>query len=31
MTVADIEATIDDYVRAAELAKEAGYDGVEVR
>jgi 2,4-dienoyl-CoA reductase (NADPH2) len=30
MTAADVEATIDDYVRAAELAKEAGYDGVEV-
>ncbi|WP_338674859.1 NADPH-dependent 2,4-dienoyl-CoA reductase [Streptomyces sp. SCSIO 30461] len=27
---ADVERTIDDYVRAAELAKSAGYDGVEI-
>ena len=26
----EIEATIDDFVRAASLAQEAGYDGVEV-
>ena len=26
----DIEATIDDFVRCASLAEEAGYDGVEV-
>ena len=30
MSDADIRATIDDYVRAAQLAHEAGYDGVEV-
>ncbi|MGW0866481.1 FAD-dependent oxidoreductase [Streptomyces sp. NPDC002611] len=27
---ADIERTIDDYVRAARLARHAGYDGVEI-
>ncbi|MBV2352957.1 NADPH-dependent 2,4-dienoyl-CoA reductase [Streptomyces sp. J2-1] len=27
---ADIERTIDDYVRAAHLARRAGYDGVEI-
>ncbi|MET8472327.1 NADPH-dependent 2,4-dienoyl-CoA reductase [Streptomyces sp. NPDC006422] len=27
---ADVERTIEDYARAAELAKAAGYDGVEV-
>ncbi|MFD7611588.1 FAD-dependent oxidoreductase [Streptomyces sp. NPDC059828] len=27
---ADVERTVDDYVRAAELAKSAGYDGVEI-
>ncbi|SJN08011.1 2,4-dienoyl-CoA reductase [NADPH] [Leucobacter sp. 7(1)] len=26
----DIERTIDDYVRTAQLAREAGYDGVEI-
>src|SRR5688572_5775835 len=30
MTVAEIEQTIDDFARAAALAAEAGYDGVEV-
>lgn len=30
MSVDDIERTIDDYVRCAELARDAGYDGVEV-
>jgi 2,4-dienoyl-CoA reductase (NADPH2) len=30
MTAAEIEATIDDFARAAALAREAGYDGVEV-
>ncbi|MEE4276854.1 MAG: NADPH-dependent 2,4-dienoyl-CoA reductase [Halieaceae bacterium] len=30
MTAADIEATICDFVRCAERAREAGYDGVEV-
>jgi 2,4-dienoyl-CoA reductase (NADPH2) len=30
MTPEDIERTIDDYVRCAELARAAGYDGVEV-
>ncbi|MGE4218346.1 MAG: FAD-dependent oxidoreductase [Alphaproteobacteria bacterium] len=30
MTAEDIERTLDDYARAAVLAREAGYDGVEV-
>ena len=30
MTGAEIEATIDDFARAAELARDAGYDGVEL-
>jgi 2,4-dienoyl-CoA reductase (NADPH2) len=30
MTRAEIEATIDDFARAAVLAREAGYDGVEI-
>jgi 2,4-dienoyl-CoA reductase (NADPH2) len=30
MTVADIENTIDDFARCAALAKDAGYDGVEI-
>jgi 2,4-dienoyl-CoA reductase (NADPH2) len=30
LTGAEIEQTIEDYVRCAELAAEAGYDGVEV-
>ena len=30
MTPAQIEQTIDDFARAAALAREAGYDGVEV-
>ena len=30
MTPAEIEQTIDDFVRAATLAREAGYDGVEL-
>jgi 2,4-dienoyl-CoA reductase (NADPH2) len=30
MTVADIERTIEDFARCAALAREAGYDGVEV-
>lgn len=30
MSVADIERTLDDYARAAKLAQEVGYDGVEV-
>ncbi|MFJ7151445.1 FAD-dependent oxidoreductase [Streptomyces sp. NPDC100445] len=30
LTDADIERTIGDYVRAARLAREAGYDGVEI-
>lgn len=30
LTVPEIERTIDDFVRCAELASEAGYDGVEV-
>jgi 2,4-dienoyl-CoA reductase (NADPH2) len=30
MTAEDIERTVADYVRTAELAAEAGYDGVEV-
>ncbi|SEC12411.1 2,4-dienoyl-CoA reductase [Streptomyces misionensis] len=30
LSEADIERTIDDYVRAARLARHAGYDGVEI-
>jgi 2,4-dienoyl-CoA reductase (NADPH2) len=30
MSEADIERTIEDFVRCAELSREAGYDGVEV-
>lgn len=30
MTDADVRQTIDDFINAAELAKAAGYDGVEV-
>nr|ART40256.1 K395 [uncultured bacterium] len=30
MTEADIERTIDDFARCAALAREAGYDGVEI-
>ncbi len=30
MTVEDIERTIDDFARCAALAKEGGYDGVEI-
>ncbi len=30
LSAADIERTIDDYVRCATLAREAGYDGVEI-
>ncbi|MGD8810204.1 MAG: FAD-dependent oxidoreductase, partial [Gammaproteobacteria bacterium] len=30
LTAADIERTIEDYARCAALAREAGYDGVEV-
>ncbi|MFF5427875.1 MULTISPECIES: FAD-dependent oxidoreductase [unclassified Streptomyces] len=30
LTDAEVEQTIEDYVRCAELAREAGYDGVEV-
>ncbi len=30
MTDADIERTVDDYVRTARLARAAGYDGVEI-
>ncbi|MGE0809540.1 MAG: FAD-dependent oxidoreductase [Immundisolibacter sp.] len=30
MTEADIERTVDDYARCAALAREAGYDGVEI-
>ncbi|GAA2931463.1 NADPH-dependent 2,4-dienoyl-CoA reductase [Streptomyces enissocaesilis] len=30
LTGAEVEQTIEDFVRAAELAKSAGYDGVEI-
>jgi len=30
LTAADIERTIEDYARCAELAREAGYDGAEI-
>ncbi|MFF8289509.1 FAD-dependent oxidoreductase [Streptomyces sp. NPDC016309] len=30
LTDAEVERTIEDYVRAAELARSAGYDGVEI-
>ena len=30
MTEADIWRTIDDYATTAALAREAGYDGVEI-
>jgi 2,4-dienoyl-CoA reductase (NADPH2) len=30
LTDAEVEETIDDFVRAAQLAKSAGYDGVEI-
>ncbi|MET9802256.1 NADPH-dependent 2,4-dienoyl-CoA reductase [Streptomyces sp. NPDC006368] len=30
LTDAEVEQTIEDYVRAAELARSAGYDGVEI-
>ncbi|MFD9219651.1 FAD-dependent oxidoreductase [Streptomyces sp. NPDC060064] len=30
LTDAEVEETIEDFVRAAELAKSAGYDGVEI-
>ncbi|WP_055630732.1 NADPH-dependent 2,4-dienoyl-CoA reductase [Streptomyces hirsutus] len=30
LTDADIERTIDDYIRTARLARQAGYDGVEI-
>ncbi|WP_327426555.1 NADPH-dependent 2,4-dienoyl-CoA reductase [Streptomyces sp. NBC_01236] len=30
LTDAEVEQTIDDYARAARLAKQAGYDGVEI-
>ncbi|MFB7608125.1 oxidoreductase [Streptomyces gardneri] len=30
LTDAEVEQTVEDYARCAELAKEAGYDGVEV-
>ncbi|OKK03622.1 2,4-dienoyl-CoA reductase [Streptomyces sp. CB03234] len=30
LTDAEVEQTIEDYARAAELAKSAGYDGVEI-
>ncbi|UUN25048.1 FAD-dependent oxidoreductase [Streptomyces sp. FIT100] len=30
LTDSEVEQTVDDYVRTAELAKSAGYDGVEI-
>ena len=30
LTTVEVEATIEDFARAAELAREAGYDGVEI-
>ncbi len=30
LTDAEVERTVEDYVRAARLAREAGYDGVEI-
>ena len=30
LTTAEVDATVDDFARAAELAQEAGYDGVEI-
>ncbi|MEK7863594.1 MAG: NADPH-dependent 2,4-dienoyl-CoA reductase [Chloroflexota bacterium] len=30
LSAADVESTIEDYVRCAELAAEAGFDGVEI-
>ncbi|WP_030805250.1 NADPH-dependent 2,4-dienoyl-CoA reductase [Streptomyces sp. NRRL S-337] len=30
LTEAEVEQTVEDYVRAAELARSAGYDGVEI-
>lgn len=30
MTIEDIKDTVDDYVHAAKLAREAGFDGVEI-
>ncbi|MCS0636813.1 NADPH-dependent 2,4-dienoyl-CoA reductase [Streptomyces sp. LP05-1] len=30
LTDAEVERTVEDYVRAAELARSAGYDGVEI-
>ena len=30
MTAADVRHTVDDYIRCAELARQAGYDGIEI-
>ena len=30
LSASEVERTIDDYARAAVLAREAGYDGVEI-